>query len=97
MRTRGWNDDELDAGEERLRVAGWLDGERAQRRRPGRRAKAIERATDRQMAPAIEALGDDLDELVGLLRPWGVAIREVGRLRRRPGRSLARPRRLTRR
>jgi len=30
------------------------------------------------MAPALEALADDLDELIGLLRPWGVAIREVG-------------------
>ena len=30
------------------------------------------------MAPALDALGDDLDELVGLLRPWGVAMREAG-------------------
>ena len=38
----------------------------------------IERATDRQMAPALDALGDDFDELIGVLKPWGVAIREVG-------------------
>ena len=38
----------------------------------------IERATDLQMKPALEALGGDLDEVVGLLRPWGVAMREAG-------------------
>ena len=30
------------------------------------------------MTPALDALGDDLDELIGLLPPWGAAIREVG-------------------
>ena len=30
------------------------------------------------MAPALDALGDDFDELIGLLKPWGVKIREVG-------------------
>ena len=37
---------------------------------PRRSARQIELATDAQMAPAIEALGDDLDELAGLLEPW---------------------------
>jgi hypothetical protein len=77
VRTRGWNDDELEAGEERLRGRGWLhDGALTDDGRDGR--EAIERATDRQMAPALDALGSDLEELIGLLRPWGVAIREVG-------------------
>jgi hypothetical protein len=77
VRTRGWNDDELDTAETQLRERGWLD--RGALTDEGRAAReGIERATDRQMAPAIEALGDDLDELIGLLRPWGVAIREVG-------------------
>jgi len=30
------------------------------------------------MEPALEALGTDLDEVVALLRPWGVAMREAG-------------------
>ncbi|MGO9874932.1 MAG: SCO6745 family protein [Acidimicrobiia bacterium] len=77
VRTRGWNDDELAAGEERLRGLGWLDA--GSLTDEGRAAREdIERATDRQMAPALNALGDDLNELIGLLRPWGVAIREVG-------------------
>jgi len=77
VRTRGWNDDELEAGEEQLRARGWLDdGALSDKGRAAR--EDIERATDRQMAPALDALGDDLDELIGLLRPWGVAIREVG-------------------
>jgi hypothetical protein len=77
VRTRGWNDDELDAAEDRLRGRGWLDdGALTDAGRDAR--EAIERATDRQMVPALEAVGDDLDELVSLLRPWGVAIREVG-------------------
>jgi len=77
VRTRGWNDDELEAGEARLRERGWLnDGALSDDGRAAR--EDIERATDRQMAPALEALTDDLDELIGLLRPGGVAIREVG-------------------
>jgi hypothetical protein len=77
VRTRGWNDDELETGEEHLRARGWLDGGTLSD--SGRAAREdIEHATDRQMAPALDALGDDLDELVGLLRPWGVAIREAG-------------------
>ncbi len=76
-RTRGWNDDELDAGAERLRARGWLDdGALSDDGRDAR--EAIERATDLQMAPAIDALGADLDEVIGLLQPWGAAIREVG-------------------
>jgi hypothetical protein len=77
VRTRGWNDDELEAGEERLQSRGWLeDGKLTDDGRDAR--EGIERATDRQMAPALEALGPDLGELIGLLQPWGAAIREVG-------------------
>lgn len=77
IRTRAWNDEELDAAGARLQSMGWLDGDgltdegRAQR-------EAIEVATDRQMRPALDAIGDDLDELLGLLRPWGAEMREQG-------------------
>ena len=40
--------------------------------------EAIERATDRQMAPAIAALGDDLGMVLDTLKPWGAAMRETG-------------------
>ena len=77
VRTRGWNEDELQAGEDRLRVRGWLDGDGLSG--GGRESREeIERATDRQMAPALDALGDDFDELVGLLKPWGASVREAG-------------------
>lgn len=43
---------------------------------PGRHAReAIEVATDEQMVPSISALGDDIEELFGILAPWGEAIR----------------------
>jgi hypothetical protein len=38
----------------------------------------MERATDRAMTPALEALGDDVDELIALARPWGEAMRAAG-------------------
>jgi hypothetical protein len=60
-----------------LRERGWLAGETLSDE--GREVREdIERATDRQMAPALAELGDDLDELLGVLKPWGVKIREVG-------------------
>ncbi len=77
VRTRGWNDDELDAGVDRLRARGWLDGDGFSER--GRAAReGIERATDRSMVPAITALGDDLDAVIAALKPWGTTVRETG-------------------
>jgi len=77
VRTRGWTDDELASGEEQLRARGWIgDGALTDEGRDAR--EAIERRTDRQMAPALAALDGDLDELVALLRPWGTAIRDAG-------------------
>jgi len=69
VRTRAWSDAQLDAAEERLRSAGWLaDGALTDAGRTLR--EDLELATDAQMAPAVQALGDDLDELAALLEPW---------------------------
>jgi hypothetical protein len=77
VRTRGWSEEDLAGGVDRLRDFGWLDGDAFTD--DGRALREdIERATDLQMEPALVALGDDLDEVVGLLRPWGVAMRAVG-------------------
>jgi hypothetical protein len=77
VRTRGWTDDELEVGEERLRARGWLaDGGLSDEGREAR--EAIECKTDLQMINALDALGEDLDELIGLLSPWGATIREAG-------------------
>ena len=73
-RTRAWTPEQFDAAEERLHLRGWLDG--AALSPAGREAReAIETATDGQMGPVINALGDDLDELLALMRPWGEVIR----------------------
>jgi hypothetical protein len=77
IRSRGWGDDDLDAGDASMMARGWLAG--GALTREGREAReAIEHATDRQMRPAIEALGDDFDELVGLVKPWSRAIQQAG-------------------
>jgi hypothetical protein len=77
IRSRAWSSDDLDAAELRLRDRGMLDG--AGFSDAGRTAReAVERATDRQCRPLVAALGDDLDELVGLVGPWSSALRDAG-------------------
>ena len=38
----------------------------------------VELTTDAQCAVILDALGDDLEELLGILLPWGAAIRDAG-------------------
>jgi hypothetical protein len=77
IRTRGWNDEELDGAAARLRARGWLDGDALTP--AGQQAReAIEAATDQQMSPAVRALGDDIDDVCALLEPWGAAMRAAG-------------------
>jgi hypothetical protein len=77
VRTRAWSDEQLDAAEGRLVERGLLaDGALTEDGRALR--EAIEAATDAQCTPILDALGDDgLDELIGLLAPWGDAIRDA--------------------
>lgn len=73
-RTRAWSNADFDAAEARLAAGGLVAG--GGLTDAGRAAReAIEVATDRQMAGALGALGDDLDALVAILTPWGRAIR----------------------
>ena len=77
-RTRGWTADEFDRSEHHLRDLGYLDGVGADTHlsQPGRHAREqIEVVTDEQMRPALDALGDDIDELFDILTPWGETIR----------------------
>jgi hypothetical protein len=77
IRTRAWSHDQLEAAKQRLRQRHLLDGDAFSAE--GRAVReAIEQATDQQCRPMVEALGHDLDELVGLLEPWGAAIRDAG-------------------
>lgn len=77
VRTRAWSDDQLDAAKERLRDRGLLDGDGFSSDGRARREQ-VEVTTDEQCRPAIEALGDDIEELLGILQPWGAAIRDAG-------------------
>ena len=78
IRTRGWNDAELDGAAARLRDRGWLDDAEALTATGRAEREAMERATDRAMTPAIAALGDDVDEVIAQARPWGEAMRAAG-------------------
>jgi hypothetical protein len=76
IRTRAWSDADLDAAEARLADRG-LMAERAFTDAGRAEREAVEQATDRQCRPIVEALGDDTDELLGILVPWGQAIRDA--------------------
>jgi hypothetical protein len=77
IRTRAWSDAQLDAALERLQARGWVDGEAFT---PAGRAarEEVETQTDRQMRPAVTALGDGFDGLLTLIGPFGAAIRDAG-------------------
>jgi hypothetical protein len=74
-RTRAWTEAEFDATQDRLQSRGLFD-EGGVLNATGHGAReAVEVNTDRQMAGAIAALGDDVGELFTLLEPWGAAVR----------------------
>jgi hypothetical protein len=76
VRSRSWSEPDLDAAEERLVERGWIaegtltDAGRAER-------EEIEVVTDRQCRQIVDALGADLDDLLGILGRWGAAIRDA--------------------
>lgn len=77
VRTRAWGDEDLAAAEERLESRGlvrngaFTDAGRAAR-------EGIEVATDEGCAPVVAALGEDLDELVGLMGEWSRQVKSAG-------------------
>jgi hypothetical protein len=75
-RTRAWTAEQFDAATERLESRGLMaDGAFTAAGRELR--ERIELDTDVQVQPAIDALGDDVDELIAILAPWGASIREA--------------------
>ncbi len=70
----GWSDDDAAAGRERLRARGLLDRDDHITDAGRQLRDEVERATDRQERPLVEALGDDVDELFDLLAPWARAV-----------------------
>src|SRR3954453_6473171 len=74
-RTRAWTTDAFDAAHEGLRSRGLVDDTGFTE--AGRTAREqVEVVTDQQLAGAIAALGDDIDELFDILQPWGDAVRD---------------------
>jgi len=77
IRSRAWSDAQLDAADARLEARGLFKS--GQFTDAGRTAReGVERDTDRQMRPTIEALGDDFDELIGIIGPWSESVRDAG-------------------
>ncbi|MEO5723052.1 MAG: hypothetical protein ABIQ39_01785 [Ilumatobacteraceae bacterium] len=78
-RTRGWSDADLDAGLHRLRDRGLVDEQLPALTEPGRQLReSIEVATDVQQRAILDAIGADLDQLVGTVGPWSAAIVAAG-------------------
>jgi len=77
VRTRAWSAEQLDTAEGRLSDRGLVA--RGALTEAGRTLReSIEVATDAQCEPILVALGDDVDELIGVLTPWGQAVRDAG-------------------
>lgn len=71
--TRGWTAEEFDEADRRLAAAGLIaDDELTDAGRTLRRT--IERSTDELERPVIEAIGDDIGELIDLLEPVAATI-----------------------
>lgn len=78
-RTRGWSTEEFDRADARLHGLGYLDGVGAttaltERGRAVR--EQIEVATDMQLLPLLDVLGDEVHELIDVLAPWGALVRD---------------------
>lgn len=71
--TRGWTQDDIEAGIERLENKGYISD--AQLTDDGRSyRRGIEAATDAMESGVVGALGADADELFTLLEPWTRAV-----------------------
>jgi hypothetical protein len=76
--SRGWTDADMDAGFERLQRRGLATADE-QITAAGRAFREeIEIRTDELERPLLDALGNDLDELLDFLDPWSEAIIDAG-------------------
>jgi len=74
-RTRGWSEADFDRAEEHLRSRDLITSDGAFTEHGRDIRERIERSTDEQMHPVTASLGADIEELIDLMTPWGVAIR----------------------
>lgn len=75
IRTRAWSEDDMDRAEEQLRSRRLIDAEGAFTPAGRSAREQVEIDTDSMMRTVMDALGDDVHELVDLLGPWGAAVR----------------------
>jgi hypothetical protein len=76
IRTRAWSDSDLDDAEGRLQTQGLLaDGALTAEGRAVR--EQVEAATDAQCQVIVDTLGSDVDDLLSILGPWGLALRDA--------------------
>jgi hypothetical protein len=91
VRTRGWSQEEIDAGIESLRQRGFVDGDPPGFTPAGEQLRGvIEEMTDGGEAEVVAALGGDADELFELLAPWTDAILQAKGYPRDPA-AIGRP------
>jgi hypothetical protein len=76
--TRGWVGADMDAGFDRLERRGLMTGDEKLTDAGRAFREEIEVRTDELERPVLEALGEDLDELLGFLDPWAQAIVDAG-------------------
>lgn len=76
-RTRGWTTEQMDTAIEGMRAKGWMQGDAFSPEGKAFRAR-IEAETDAMETPIVETIGEDFDELIGLLAPWAASIVRVG-------------------
>ena len=74
VRTRGWSDEQLDAGIADLHSRGLVDGDGLTELGKQER-EAIEIRTDEQCAPVLRALGDDFETVVAVLKRFSDDVR----------------------
>ncbi|MCU1352042.1 MAG: hypothetical protein JWM05_1251 [Acidimicrobiales bacterium] len=77
IRTRRWTAEELDAAEARLEARGLVAG--GAFTEAGREAREqVETVTDLGCRAIIAGLGDDIEELLAIIRPWGEQVKASG-------------------
>jgi hypothetical protein len=77
VKTRGWSQEEIDAGVASLRDRGFIAGDPATFTPAGEQLRAvIEEMTDAGETEVVASLGDDAEELLELLAPWTNAVLE---------------------
>ena len=78
IRTRAWSDTDLDEAEARLVDRGLVARRRVHAGRSRGDARRSSASTDALCRPIIESLGDDFDELIGIVGPWSASIKAAG-------------------